>query len=101
MIIRTGPSLDGRFVQRVLSSRPIIDAIENASVGTTMINLNQGTLGNLLVALPPTKIEQEAIAAVLSDIDVEIAALDVKLVKIRNLKQGMMQELLTGRIRLA
>jgi len=43
MIIRTGPSLDARFIQRVLSSPPIIAEIENASVGSTMINLNQGT----------------------------------------------------------
>src|SRR5206468_4295485 len=58
MIIRTGPSLDARFIQRVLSSQPIIAEIENASVGSTMLNLNQGTLGNLLVPVPPTKAEQ-------------------------------------------
>lgn len=52
------------------------------------------------IPLPPTKAEQEAIATILSDMDVEIAALDAKLAKARRLKQGMMQELLTGRIRL-
>jgi type I restriction enzyme S subunit len=100
MIIRSGASLDGRFIQRVLSSPPVIAAIENASVGSTMINLNQGTLGNLLVPLPPTKAEQEAIAAILSDMDAEVAGLEAKLAKDRQLKQGMMQELLTGKIRL-
>ena len=40
------------------------------------------------------------IAAILSDMDAEIAALETKLVKARSLKQGMMHELLTGRIRL-
>ncbi len=100
MIIRAGPSLDGRFIQRVLSSPPIVAAIENASVGSTMVNLNQSALGNLLVVLPSTKAEQEAIASILSDIDTEIAALDAKLNKAHQLKQGMMQELLTGRIRL-
>jgi len=44
--------------------------------------------------------EQSAIAAILSDMDAEIAALEVKLAKTRQLKHGMMQELLTGRIRL-
>lgn len=44
--------------------------------------------------------EQTAIATVLSDMDAELAALEVKLAKARDLKQGMMQELLTGRIRL-
>jgi len=44
--------------------------------------------------------EQTAIASVLSDIDAEIAALEQRLAKTRALKQGMMQELLTGRTRL-
>ncbi len=52
------------------------------------------------VPLPPTKAEQEAIATVLSDMDAEIAALEARRNKTRALKQGMMQELLTGRIRL-
>jgi type I restriction enzyme S subunit len=39
-------------------------------------------------------------ALTLSDMDAELAALETKLAKARNLKQGMMQELLTGRIRL-
>jgi len=48
----------------------------------------------------PTLTEQAAIAAILSDMDAEIDALTIKLAKVRNIKQGMMQELLTGRIRL-
>ena len=44
--------------------------------------------------------EQTAIATILSDMDEEIAALEAKLSKARLLKQGMMQELLTGRNRL-
>ena len=49
--------------------------------------------------MPPLK-EQEAIAAVLSDMDGEIEALEKRLAKTRDLKQGMAQELLTGRTRL-
>lgn len=49
--------------------------------------------------LPP-KSEQTAIAAVLSDMDTELEALESRLAKARQIKQGMMQELLTGRIRL-
>jgi type I restriction enzyme S subunit len=48
----------------------------------------------------PSPLEQHAIAAVLSDMDAEIAALAARRDKTRALKQGMMQELLTGRIRL-
>ena len=65
-----------------------------------MINLNQGTLRNLLVPLPPTKAEQEAIAEALSDADALIESLERFLVKKRQLKQGAMQELLTGKMRL-
>ena len=48
----------------------------------------------------PTPSEQTAIAEVLSDMDAELAALEQRLAKTRDLKQGMMQELLTGRTRL-
>ncbi len=48
----------------------------------------------------PAYTEQTAIAAILSDMDAEIAALEARLAKAHHLKQGMMQELLTGRIRL-
>lgn len=48
----------------------------------------------------PSKSEQTAIAEILSDMDAEIDALTTKLDKLRNIKQGMMSELLTGHIRL-
>jgi type I restriction enzyme S subunit len=57
-------------------------------------------IARMLVPLPPTKAEQEAIASILSDLDTEITSLETKLIKARQIKQGMMQELLTGRIRL-
>jgi type I restriction enzyme S subunit len=52
------------------------------------------------VATPPSAAEQTAIAAVLTDMDVEIAALEARRDKTHLLKLGMMQELLTGRTRL-
>jgi type I restriction enzyme S subunit len=54
----------------------------------------------MLIPLPPDPAEQTAIAAILSDMNSEIAALEGKLAKARQVMQGMMQELLTGRIRL-
>ena len=51
--------------------------------------------------LPLTFAEQQAIAAVLSDMDAEIVALEAKRAKYESIKQGMMQELLTGKTRLA
>jgi len=55
----------------------------------------------LPIDLPPTIEEQTAITTVLSEMDSEIAAVEERLAKASALKQGMMQELLTGRIRLA
>ncbi|MCP6755642.1 restriction endonuclease subunit S, partial [Klebsiella pneumoniae] len=49
---------------------------------------------------PNTKLEQKAIATILSDMDAELTTLERKLAKIRDIKQGMMQQLLTGRSRL-
>jgi type I restriction enzyme S subunit len=73
---------------------------ERFNSGTAQPKLTKDTCSGICVALPPTKAEQEAIAAILSDVDAEIAALEAKLANARPLKQGMMQELLTGRIRL-
>jgi type I restriction enzyme S subunit len=62
-------------------------------------SLNARTIEAIQVSSPGSE-EQTAIATVLSDMDAELAALEEKLAKARALKQGMMQELLTGRIRL-
>jgi type I restriction enzyme S subunit len=64
-----------------------------------VFGVSKAALRDLLLSVPPLP-EQTAIAAILSDMDAEIAALEDKLSKACQLKQGMMQELLTGRIRL-
>ena len=71
---------------------------ESARTGQPGVNLQQ--MKKLQIALPPTIEEQTAIANVLSDMDTEISALETKLAKYRTLKTGMMQQLLTGKIRL-
>jgi type I restriction enzyme S subunit len=67
--------------------------------GSTFLEIGKTQLAAFEVTLP-AKAEQTAIATLLSDMDAELAALEAKLAKARSLKQGMMQELLTGRIRL-
>jgi len=67
--------------------------------GTTVESIEFSWLKRFEVRLP-AKTEQTAIAAILSDMDAEIAALEAKLAKARQIKQGMMQNLLTGRVRL-
>ena len=99
MIIRCESVADPEFLQRVLSSPQAISAIEDASVGTTMINLNQGALAGLKIQLPPLP-EQRAIATALSDVDGLLGGLDRLIAKKRDLKQAAMQQLLTGQTRL-
>ena len=62
-------------------------------------NIGMGDIERLELSLPPFD-EQTAIATVLSDMDAELTALEARRDKTRAIKQGMMQELLTGRIRL-
>jgi len=68
--------------------------------GSTFLEIGKTQLVAFEVRLPAAKAEQTAIATILSDMDAEITALETKLTKARHIKQGMMQELLTGRIRL-
>jgi len=68
--------------------------------GTKQQSYTTKLVKQLPIALPPTTTEQTAIAEVLSDMDAELAALEQRRDKTRLLKQGMMQELLTGKTRL-
>ena len=70
------------------------------AIGSTFLEISKNALSGILIDLPDNRDEQVAIASVLSDIDEEIELLEQKLAKYRQLKQGMMQQLLTGRIRL-
>jgi type I restriction enzyme, S subunit len=98
-ITQFSPGVSGRFVYFYMGAKFGAHAMEN-SVKATVDSLRLPTFQNFEIALPPTAEEQMAIAAVLGDMDAEIAALDAKLAKTRRIKQGMMQNLLTGRIRL-
>ena len=76
------------------------EELNSLSSGTTISYLSREQFEEFVVFVPLDKKEQTAIATFLSDIDTEITALEAKLSKARQIKQGMMQELLTGRIRL-
>ena len=68
--------------------------------GSTFLEIGKTQLTGYTVRVPATKDEQQAIAAVLSDMDAEIQTLESRLTKARAVKEGMMQNLLTGRVRL-
>ncbi len=74
------------------------DWTKHGQTGSQM-NLNTGLINGTRISLPSLP-EQTAIAAVLTEMDAELALLEQRQAKTRALKQGMMQELLTGRARL-
>jgi type I restriction enzyme S subunit len=73
---------------------------EMFATGSGVPTLNRNDVHAFEIAIPPTEGEQTAIAAVLSDMDAELVALEQRREKTRALKQAMMQELLTGKTRL-
>ncbi len=89
-----------RLINLLLLSAIGQGQIESFQAGGNRQGLNFAQIGSIKLPLPSNRAEQEAIATVLVDMGSEIAALDTKLAKARQIKQGMMQELLTGRIRL-
>ncbi len=74
-------------------------ALLRVATGISVYAVSKKQLADVEIALPPVP-EQRAIVAVLSDIDAAIAALERRRDKTKHIKQGMMQQLLTGRVRL-
>ena len=74
--------------------------LQNFVTQTSIAHLPKDKFETVPIPLPPTKAEQEVIAEALSDADAFIESLEQLLAKKRNLKQGAMQELLTGKKRL-
>jgi type I restriction enzyme S subunit len=97
--VRPTNTVQPAFLSYYFHSEQFKARIRSVAVGQTMASLNTEILKNALVAIPALP-EQQVIAAVLSDMDAEIAALEQRRDKTRALKQGMMQELLTGKTRL-
>lgn len=92
--------LDQCYLSKIFESF-IFDAfLESLVAGSTINHLYQKDFVHFNFPVPPTMSEQTAIANILSDCDSEIAALEEKRDKYKEIKQGMMQQLLTGKIRL-
>ena len=90
--------LNGRFFY-IYFSNYFYDRIMSMTAKSSVDSVRKEMISKMRIFLPPVD-EQTATATILSDMDAEIAALEAKLFKTLQLKQGMMQELLTGRIRL-
>lgn len=76
------------------------DMWSKVSSGSTFDSINSDTLCNTMFFVPADEKEQSTIARILTDMDEEIKILGNRLIKTKNIKAGMMSELLTGRIRL-
>ncbi|MFC6269447.1 restriction endonuclease subunit S [Frigoriflavimonas asaccharolytica] len=85
------------FIYYLMSTKKE-ELLKNAS-GSTFLEISPNKVKSLELSIPSLS-EQTRIATILSDMDLEIEALEEKLHKARQIKQGMMQELLTGRVRL-
>lgn len=87
------------FFGYLLNTPAVVRQKSNLGQGDAVVHISALALSSVEVEVPSIE-EQTAIATVLSDMDVAISALKGRLAKTRELKQGMMQELLTGRTRL-
>ncbi len=87
------------FFSYVINGHQTNTALRKKVIGSAQLGLGRKSVDDQEIPFPPME-EQIAIATVLSDMDAELTALEARRDKTRALKQGMMQELLTGRIRL-
>lgn len=94
--IKDNSLLDDRFGYFALSNLNI----QKICSGSGQPFLSYETLNKIEISLPPTLGEQCAISKILSDMDSDISKLEAKKLKYTAIKQGMMQQLLSGRVRL-
>jgi type I restriction enzyme S subunit len=99
VILRPSRDVDASFMGYYLNTKPINMQKASKGQGDAVVHISARALSGLQIRVPMRE-EQAMIAHVLSDMDAEQATLEARLEKTRALKKAMMQELLTGRIRL-
>jgi type I restriction enzyme S subunit len=90
---------DSLYLSYVINGHLINTELRKKVIGSAQLGLGRKSVSEQEVPFPAHE-EQAAMARILGDMDTEIITLESRLIKVRQLKQGMMQELLTGRIRL-
>lgn len=93
-------TIDNILLSYIISSPIIQNQIKAKMVGGVLATLSQEEIKNFKIIIPLSKSEQIKISNILWDIDLEIKRFESKLQKLKLQKQGMMQTLLTGKIRL-
>ena len=89
------------FIAHYSNSRAFKEEVQLHSLPSAVPKkINLGPISNVAIKIPPTLEEQVAIATVLTDMDADISAFEQRRNKTKDIKQAMMQELLTGKTRL-
>lgn len=99
IVILRQTSNDSLYLGYLLNHRDIVNQKANLGQGDAVVHISATNLARIEVLLPQRE-EQAAIANVIFNMDSEIETLEKQLAKVKAMKQGVMQELLTGRIRL-
>src|SRR5258708_6638163 len=99
-IVPTTGRISSSFLYRYFLSNVHAARMKSTATGSTVRHTSNTSIYGGLIAIPPTKTEQEAIAGALSDVDALIESVEKLVAKKRQIKQGAMQELLTGKKRL-
>jgi type I restriction enzyme S subunit len=99
-VVRTGSASDPNFLFQLFMSHLMNARIDRIVAGSSYPAVSSSDVGRLAFMVPSLG-EQQAIGEVLSEFDKEISLLKMRSAKAVAMKQGMMQELLTGRTRLA
>ena len=99
VIVLTPSGQNPIFLGHLMNSSTVSAQKACMGQGDAVVHIYINNLAQILIELPSIK-EQSAIAAVLSDMDAEIVALEQRRDKTITIKQGMMQQLLTGKVRL-
>ncbi|MCD6298065.1 MAG: restriction endonuclease subunit S [Deltaproteobacteria bacterium] len=89
------------FFAYLLNSNEVNSELKKKVTGSAQLGLGRKSVEEQNINFPKLKTEQAAITTILSDMDAEIEKLESQLTKYQNIKQGMMQTLLTGKIRIA
>ena len=100
-LLKINEKYDSKFISYLSNIKSFKEEVMlNSLVFAIPQKINLGNISLIKVYIPTSKAEQTAISNILSDSDSEIAALEEKRDKYKEIKQGMMQQLLTGKIRL-
>ncbi len=97
--IYRAPDMDGRFISHVIN-HVINRKIAEVAQGISIIHINAKVLGKMMISYPQRE-EQSAIADVIDEMDTEINSLEAEREKMIQIREGAMNDLLTGRVRLS